>query len=236
MALHGLARLVLHLRSPRPAAGHGHGLREVYAFGWYERIWHWTMALSGVGLILTGLDIHAGGWRWPLGLAGAVTLHNALAIVLMVNAFLSLFYHLATAAIRSFLPAPQGLLGRVLEHLEYQTRGIFRGGPHPELQQGQKLNPLQQLTYLALLNLLFPLQIGTGILIWAVGHWPAAGAALGGLSVIAPLHNLGAWLFLAFFILHVYLVTTGRTVGEHLKAMTTGYQLVEPGPDSPEGA
>jgi len=234
VTLHGGTRLALQLRAPRRPAEHR--LRPVYAFGRYERLWHWTMAASGVGLILTGLEIHQGGWRWPLGLPAAVTVHNALAVVLMVNAMLSLFYHVTTAAIRSFIPAPQGLLARILEHLEYQTRGIFRGGPHPGQPAGQKLNPLQQLTYLALLNLLFPLQIATGVLIWAVGHWPSVAAALGGLSVIAPLHNLGAWLFLSFFTLHVYLVTTGRTLGEHLRAMATGYQLVEPGPDEPQGA
>ena len=95
---------------------------------------------------------------------------------------------------------------------------------------GMKLNPLQQLTYLALLNVLFPLQIGTGVLIWAVGHWPSLGEAVGGLSVLAPLHNVGSWLFMAFFVLHVYLVTTGRTVGDHLQSMITGYRDAEPEP------
>jgi thiosulfate reductase cytochrome b subunit len=234
VALHGGIRLALRLRAPRPAAPHR--LKVVYAFGRYERLWHWTMAASGAGLILTGVEIHQGGWRWPFGLPVAVTVHNALAVVLVVNATLSLFYHVTTAAIRSFIPEPHGFLARALEHLEYQTRGIFRGGPHPGTPAGQKLNPLQQLTYLALLNLLFPLQIATGVLVWAVGHWPPLAAALGGLSVIAPLHDLGAWLFLSFFTLHVYLVTTGRTLGEHLRSMATGYQLVEHGPDEPQGA
>ena len=56
---------------------------------------------------------------------------TGLAVVLVVNAGLSLFYHLSTAAIRTFLPAPRGLLGRVLAHLRYQTRGIFLGDPDP---------------------------------------------------------------------------------------------------------
>jgi thiosulfate reductase cytochrome b subunit len=219
--VHGAARLVLRRRRPSTPDLPS---REVYAFGRYERLWHWTMAVSGVGLIATGVAVRAGAGA---GLAAAVAVHNALAIVLMVNASLSLFWHVTTAAIRTFLPEPHGLLGRILEHLEYQTRGIFRGRPDPGRPEGQKLNPLQQLTYLALLNLLFPLQIATGALIWAVGHWPGVAAALGGLSVIAPLHDLGAWLFLAFFTLHVYLVTTGRTAGEHLRAMVTGYQRVD---------
>jgi thiosulfate reductase cytochrome b subunit len=212
-----------------------HGEAKSYVFGRYERAWHWTMALSGVALILTGLRVHGAAGRWPLALSTAVALHNAFAVVLMLNAFLALFYHLATAAIRNFIPRPQGLLSRVLEHLQYQARGIFYGEQHPRLG-GQKLNPLQQLTYLALLNLLFPLQIATGVLIWAIGRWPAAGTALGGLTLLAPLHNLGAWLFLTFFVLHVYLVTTGRTPGEHLRSMITGYRDAEPADPKLQGA
>ena len=218
---HGLMRWVLRRR--RTPASHEAGGKRAYLFGRYERIWHWTMALSGLLLIVSGLEIHAAGGHWLMDLARAVSIHNAFAVVLMLNAFLALFYHLATRAIRNFIPAPQGLLARVLDHMAYQSRGIFFGGAHPENAPGQKLNPLQQLTYLALLNVLFPLQIGTGLLIWAAGHWPEVAAALGGLSVVAPLHNLGSWLFLTFFVMHVYLVSTGRTVTDHLTSMITGY-------------
>ncbi len=231
--LHGAARVVLRRRAP--AAPPAAPVREVHVFGRYERLWHWIMAGSGLGLIATGLVLRGGAGA---GLAATVALHNVLAVVLVANAALSLFWHVTTAAIRSFLPAPRGLLGRILEHLEWQTRGIFRGHPHPGAPEGQKLNPLQQLTYLALLNLLFPVQIATGAAVWAVGHWPSVAEAVGGLSVVAPVHALGSWLFLSFFTLHVYLVTTGPTVGAHLRAMVTGYQRVPrhaaAGP--PEGA
>jgi thiosulfate reductase cytochrome b subunit len=235
VALHGLARLALRRRAGANAPAPRAAGEPEYVFGRYERLWHWTMAGSGVVLILTGLVVHGAGGRWPIGLPTAVAWHNGAAVVLIANASLALFYHLATAAIRNFIPAPRGLLGRILEHVEYQSRGIFRGGPHPANQPGHKLNPLQQLTYLALLNVLFPLQIGTGAAIWAIGNWPTLGAAVGGLSVLAPVHNLGAWLFLAFFVLHVYLVTTGRTVGEHLAAMITGWQATDPASGEPGG-
>ncbi len=233
VTLHALARVLLRGRRKRARAHEPEGERE-YVFGRYERMWHWTMALSGIGLIVTGLEVHHAGWRWPVPLSTAVTLHNALAVVLMLNGFLALFHHLTTAAIRHFIPHPQGLLARAIDHLQYQSRGIFFGDPHPH-HPGHKLNPLQQVTYLALLNVLFPLQFLTGVLIWAVGRWPSVGAALGGLHVVAPLHNLGAWLFLAFFFLHAYLVTTGRTVGDHLRSMITGYQTL-PAASEPEGA
>jgi thiosulfate reductase cytochrome b subunit len=218
VTLHGLARVVLRRRrgpGHAPPAAFG----KTYVFGRYERLWHWTMALSGVVLIATGLDVHG---------ETAAAIHNAFAVILMLNGFLALFYHLTTKAIRNFIPHPHGFVERVLEHMSYQARGIFYGESHPPNAPGHKLNPLQQITYLALLNVLFPLQFLTGALIWAVGQWPQVAVALHGLQIIGPLHNAGSWVFLSFFVLHVYLVTTGRTPSDHLQSMITGYQHLEP--------
>ncbi len=222
---HGLTRWLTRARR----AAHSHPvvpLVRTYAFGRYERLWHWTMALSGALLITTGLEIHRGE-PWLLDLPRAISLHNVFAVVLMVNASLSLFHHLVTRAIRNFIPDSAGFLKRVIANLTYQSRGIFFGVPEPSNAPGHKLNPVQQLTYLALLNVLFPLQIVTGLLIWAAGRWPEVATALGGLGFVAPLHNAGSWLFLSFFVLHVYLVTTGRTPSAHLESMITGYRHVE---------
>jgi thiosulfate reductase cytochrome b subunit len=233
VTVHGGIRYAFRRR--RGPAAHEAGEKE-YVFGRYERLWHWTMAVSGIALIVTGLEVHGTG-KWALmSLPTAVAIHNAFAVILIVNAFLALFYHLTTAAIRNFIPHPKGFLASALEHMTYQARGIFYGESHPRNAAGQKLNPLQQMTYLALLNVLFPLQIATGALIWAVGKWPAVANAVGGLRHVAPVHNLGAWLFLTFFVLHVYLVSTGRTPTDHLKSMITGYQHVEADGAEPQGA
>jgi thiosulfate reductase cytochrome b subunit len=236
VALHGGARLYLRLlvRRRHPAGeAHAPAGRE-YVFGRYERLWHWTMAAAGVALMATGVVVHNAGWAGARALTLAVNVHNVAAVVLLVNAGLSLFHHLVTRAIRQFIPHPHGLLQRALEHLDYQSRGIFIGDPHPH-HPGHKLNPLQQVTYLSLLGVLFPLQIATGLLVWAVGLWPQLAAAIGGLALVAPVHNLGAWLFLSFFVLHTYLVTTGPELGEHLRSMVTGFRSV-PADTHPQGA
>jgi thiosulfate reductase cytochrome b subunit len=233
VTVHGGLRYAL--RRKRTQLEHPSGETE-YVFGRYERLWHWTMAVSGVVLIATGLQVHGTGKWNVISLPASVAIHNAFAVILIVNAFLALFYHLTTAAIRNFIPHPKGFLARAFEHMTYQARGIFYGESHPRNAAGQKLNPLQQVTYLALLNVLFPLQIVTGALIWAVGKWPSVATAVGGLHYVAPIHNLGAWLFLTFFVLHVYLVSTGRTPTDHLKSMITGYQHVDVDGPEPEGA
>lgn len=209
--------------------------RRVHVFSLYERIWHWAQAALIGLLIFTGLEIHApdalrAARLSVFGFEGARSLHGALGFVLIANASLALFYHLATGAIREFVPEPREFVSLGGKLLAYYLRGIFRGAPHPlERAPGRKLNPLQQVTYVAILNILLPLQIATGVLIWGAKELPRLREALGGLRVLVPLHTLGAWLFAAFIVLHVYLATTGRTPLAHFRAMVLGWEEVEEG-------
>ncbi len=224
VALHAGYRLVRRRRLPQPATG----TRREYLFTAYERIWHWVMALSVLSLIITGLQIHFPGGLHLLGTARAVATHNFFAVLLALNAFLALFYHLATTAIRQFLPGRHGVAEAVRLQTRYYLRDIFKGLPPPFPRSPErKLNALQQITYLVLLNVLFPMQIISGAMIWLVGMSPAFAAAIGGLHVIAPLHNLGSWMFITFLVAHVYLTTTGPTVLAHVRGMIEGYEEVE---------
>jgi thiosulfate reductase cytochrome b subunit len=223
VAIHGGMRFRtrgLHPHGDRPT-------RKIYLYTAYERVWHWLMAFSILALMATGLEVHFGGSWTLLGLPLAVLIHNVFAVVMVVNAFLSLFYHLASDAIRQFVPAKDGLPGQVAAQARYYLQGIFVGQPHPAKTADRKLNPLQQITYLGLLNVLFPFQVATGVLIWGASRWPDFASSIGGLTAVAPLHNLGSWLFLSFFVLHLYLTTTGRTVLSNVSAMIDGWEEVD---------
>ena len=47
------------------------------------------------------------------------------------------------------------------------------------------------------------------------------------LGSIANWHTFGAFLLVAFVIVHVYMTTTGHTYTSNLKAMITGYENLE---------
>lgn len=83
------------------------------------------------------------------------------------------------------------------------------------------------MTYFAILNVLLPLQIVTGALMWGVQRWPETAVRLGGLPFLAPFHTLIAWLFAAFIVMHVYLTTTGHTPLAGIRAMMLGWDEVE---------
>jgi thiosulfate reductase cytochrome b subunit len=200
-------------------------MKRVELYTAFERVWHWLQALTILVLLVTGLEIHApASVRW-LGFGRAAWVHEALALFTIANAFLSLFYHLATGAIRQFFPQPRDFFSLAIAQVAYYTRGIFSGAPHPFVHEpGRKLNVLQQVTYLVVLNLVLPTQVATGVLMWKAQEWAGLVGRLGGLHAVATLHVACAWVFAAFVVVHVYLTTTGRTPLAHLRAMVVGWE------------
>jgi len=202
--------------------------QEEYLYDRYERFWHWMQAVVIIGLIFTGIVIH-----WPTSaetFKWMVYTHNILGALLLINAVIALIDALATGFIKQFIPHPKGFFSQAITQAVFYMRGIFLNEPHPfEKSRDQKLNPLQQMTYLMILNILLPLQMLTGVLIWGAQHWPDLTDALGGLRWLLPAHTLIAWFFAAFVVLHVYLTTLGPTPLSSIRGMVTGWEEVEVG-------
>jgi thiosulfate reductase cytochrome b subunit len=162
--------------------------------------------------------------------------HTASGFLLLINAFLGFFYYVTTGEIRQLIPRVRGLFSDMSAQARYYLGGILRGEEHPFHRRPEaRLNPLQRLTYLGLLNVLLPLQIGTGVLIRSAEEWGAVDGFFGGLRVLALLHTIGAWLLTAFLLAHLYLITTGRSPGEHLKSMVSGLGEAHSDPRKEQG-
>jgi thiosulfate reductase cytochrome b subunit len=201
---------------------------RIYMYESYRRFWHWMQTLSIVILLFTGLIIHRPDIFGAFSFRGVVTVHNVIAVILVINAALSLFYHLVTERIQEFIPRPYGFFDDAIVQAKYYIGGIFKGEGHPfEKLPTSRMNPIQKMTYFMILNVLLPLQIITGSLMWAVQKFPAFTNALGGLAFLAPFHSLVAWLFGTFILVHVYMTTTGATPLEAMRGMVTGYEEVE---------
>lgn len=221
---HGTLRYIASRRKPK------HSLRteKVYMYEAYERFWHWLQTIGIVLLLFTGLVIHRPDMFGAFSFRNMVTVHNVLAAILAVNAALSLFYHLTSGQIKQYIPRPRGFFDDAIVQAKFYLLGIFKGEAHPfEKKPEKKMNPLQQVTYFGILNVLLPLQGLTGILMWGVQRWPGAADMFGGLPFLAPFHTLIAWTFAAFIIGHIYLTTTGHEPLEGIKGMVTGWEEVE---------
>lgn len=224
VAGHGLLRYLAWRKRPHgPVA-----TQRVHMYDAYRRFWHWLQAISVLVLLATGLVIHRPDLFGAISFPAMVTLHNILAVILVVNAALSLFYHVATERMREYIPRPYGFIDDSMRQTMYYVSGIFKGEAHPfEKRPDDRMNPIQKLTYFGILNVLLPLQIATGAAMWGMQHWPEVATRLGGLPLLAPFHTLLAWLFGSFIVGHVYLTTTGATPLEAIRGMVTGYEDIE---------
>jgi len=113
--------------------------------------------------------------------------------------------------------------------VRYYAYGIFVNAPHPfHKTASKKHNPLQRLAYVTLLAMVSPLIWGSGFFYLFYAYWRDLG--LSGtvpLAWVAMAHTAGAFMMLTFFIVHVYLTTTGHTPLAHIKTMLTGWEDVE---------
>jgi thiosulfate reductase cytochrome b subunit len=222
---HGGLRLFM---SRRNLTAHEPELQGVYMYSVYERLWHWLQTLVIFVLLFTGLIIHKPDKFGVFSFSYVVQVHNIMALILVLNAALAAFYHFASGEIQQFLPRPRGFFDQAFAQAKFYLHGIFRGAEHPfEKTPQRKMNPLQQVTYFAILNILLPLQILTGLFMWGAQRWPDIVASMGGLPFLAPLHTLVSWLFASFIILHVYLTTTGHEPLASIKGMIMGWDEVE---------
>jgi len=201
---------------------------RIYMYESYRRFWHWMQTASIVILLFTGLIIHRPETFGAFSFRGVVTVHNVLAVILVVNALLSVFYHIATERMQEYIPRPYGFFDDAIVQAKYYMVGIFKGEGHPfEKRPDSRMNPIQKATYFAILNVLLPLQMLTGVLMWGVQKWPEITNWFGGLPWLAPFHSFVAWTFASFIVGHVYMTTTGATPLEAMRGMVTGYEEVQ---------
>lgn len=210
--------------------------RQVYVYRAFERFWHWTQAVLILFLAVTGFEVH--GAITFFGFEQAVAYHNIAAYALIVLIVFAMFWHFATGEWRQYVPTHR----HIREYLNYYLFGIFRNEAHPTRKTVlSKLNPLQKLVYFGLKTVILPLMLLTGLLYLLYRYPQRHGIEalnIDSLESIAVLHNIGAFLLIAFLIAHLYLITTGESVFGNLKAMLTGYEEIHdtethPGETSP---
>ncbi len=211
----------------RKKGGHHPSGEKIYLHPLFERIWHWFQALCIIMLIITGIMIH-----WPERFQGsfgwAVNVHNWFGWAAVITWALWFLYVVFTGRISHYIPRKGEIPGGMIKQAKFYGYGIFKHEPHPYApSEDNKFNPLQKIAYLKFQLLLFPLLLVSGIIYMYPETFAGIINAIGGLWVLATLHLILGALFAAFLVAHLYLATTGETIGENFKAMVFGYGTKE---------
>jgi thiosulfate reductase cytochrome b subunit len=196
-------------------------MKKVYLYKGFERFWHWAQTLLIFALIFTGFEIH--GTTNLIDYEIAVTWHNFAAWAFAVLIVFAVFWHLTTKEWRNYIPTMVNMRAQI----NYYLIGIFKHAPHPTRKRTlSKLNPLQRLVYFGLKILLIPLMIFSGF-VYYFFNYPIKGFEISSLETVAYIHTIGAYALISFVIIHLYLITTGRTLTSNLYAMITGWEVMD---------
>ncbi len=192
--------------------------RSVHIFTRFERLWHWSQMSLIMVLLFTGFRIH--GFYELIDFEMAVTVHTYAALSLLLIWAFAIFWLFTTGAWKQYLPTRKGLL----KVAKYYAFGIFKGERHPyKKTYTRKHNPLQAISYLILKIMIFPAIWITGLAYLTYGFWDSSSLPL---EWIAVIHTISAFAISVFIIVHVYLLSTGGSIKEHIKPMITGFDDV----------
>ncbi len=198
---------------------------RVYIYKQFERFWHWSQAALIFFLALTGFEIHDS--IYLFGFEKAVIFHRSTSYLLLALIAFSIFWHLTTGEWKQYNPT----ISKLQAQIRYYTSGMFKGEPHPTIKSvRKKLNPLQAIVYLGFKLIMAPMIIISGLLYMFYKSFDANNMIVAlniPLEWIATVHTTGAFLLIAFVVVHVYMTTTGHSLTTNIKAMITGWEELE---------
>ncbi|GAB4259835.1 MAG: Ni/Fe-hydrogenase, b-type cytochrome subunit [Deferrisomatales bacterium] len=196
-------------------------MAKVYRHTAWVRVTHWIHALAMVMLILTGIQIHWAGHAPLFGrMSNARYLHFLFAWVLLsCYGFRAYYYLIGTKKGLEIVFRPSDVPGFV-RLAQYYTVGMFRGAPKPEFGP---YNPGQKFAYSIWPLVVIPIA-ATGFAMYYPATWAWFANPLGGLGYVRLIHFLLATFFALSALGHIYLGTTGPTLGAYYRGILTGWE------------
>jgi thiosulfate reductase cytochrome b subunit len=198
--------------------------RPLGSYPLWLRCWHWSNALLFVILLITGLSMHySQPGPPPITFRIDVLVHNAAGLLLVLFYCLFLYGNMRLGNGRYYEVSGADLNPGLWRQARYYLWGIFVGSPHPYPDSGErKFNPLQKLIYLVVMYVLFPVIIVTGWGLLFPQRLPDRMLGAPGLTVFALTHTYIGFSLSLFMVVHIYLGSTGTTLGELVRFMWSG--------------
>lgn len=198
---------------------------RTYLLPLWIRLWHWTNALLIIVLTVTGVSLHFADPKLPLvEFSLAARIHDIAGLTLVAAYAFFALANIVTGNWWQYVPKPPGVIDRCLKQARWYVWGIFRGEPHPfPVTLQNNFNTLQSLIYWAIMYLAMPLLLLTGLIFLFPEFAPDRVFGMDGLLPVAVLHYLTGAVIVMFMIAHIYLGSTGNTVGAMYKTMITGW-------------
>ncbi len=200
-------------------------MKTIYLHPLPLRIWHWANALMVLFLIVTGIQLRISGMASIRPHDPALVLHKYIGWGMTASFIFWLAYILASRTLRRNYSMGVRDIPGIFRQVKYYLITIFKGEGNPFRPSAEgKFNPLQKLAYGCIMGIFAPLLVITGLLFSDillfrkyVLLWDLAG-------LLNAVHVAGAYVFVLYLIVHLYMATLGRSAFSHVRAMIAGYE------------
>ncbi len=205
-------------------------MASIYLYPVWVRLWHLINALLFLILIITGLSLQYSNEHFNLiRFDVAVSMHNIAGILLSVNYLVVFFGNMFTKNGMYYRMRRRWLVKEIPVQAKYYLFGIFRGEKAPfPINSRRKFNPLQKVSYFAVLYFLMPLIFITGwALIFPNVLFIDKIFGTSSLHFTDLVHIIVGFILSIFMFVHIYLCTIGKPRSAHFRAMLSGWHHSE---------
>lgn len=200
---------------------------KLYFYPLWLRVWHGINALGIIILIITGISMQWGVEDSFIEFPLAVNIHNITGVVLTLSYLFFFIGNISTGNIRFYLIKPKGFSKRLIKQAQYYAFGMFKGAPYPfPLSEKRKFNPLQKLSYVAIMYLFVPFVIISGFALLFPEIIIDRIYSLSGVLVTAVAHSVAGFLISVFLIIHLYVASIGKNPLENFKSIINGWHNI----------
>ncbi len=198
---------------------------KIYLYPLWVRIWHFGNAILFLALVLTGILLQYSSSNFTIiQFNYSISIHNYSGIILSIFFVYFLAGNRFTSNGHYYQFPLKGTYGRVIKQLRFYSFGIFKNEEPPfPISIERKFNPLQKLSYVAVMYLMVPVVILTGYLLLFPEILPEKILGISGIHLIDLIHIVTGFILSVFIIVHVYFCTIGKTPLANFKSMINGW-------------
>ena len=156
--------------------------------------------------------------------AGALRWHKIAAAILVLNYLVFIIGNRITRNGKHYGIKKKDLHPGIRNQIKYFTYGIFRGEKQSyPMTLSNKFNPLQKITYVVVMYIVFPLLVFSGLMLMMPDMTLIKFVGRGIYIFTDIVHIIMGFLILLFLLIHLYTCTIESKSGSLFRGIITGY-------------
>ncbi|MDT3740895.1 MAG: cytochrome b/b6 domain-containing protein [Candidatus Kapabacteria bacterium] len=198
-------------------------MKKIEIYPVWIRLWHVVNGVLFALLLFSGIGLHFG----LMTIHSALTLHIISGLALVAAYLVFFIANIFSGNIKNYFKKPNRLFYRLKKELKYYFWDIFLKQDLPYNPEKSKFGLVKQILHAKMMYFILPLIILSGLILLLPDLIDRDMIKDSEVWRISLIHTILAYIITIFFVIHIYLGTTGKTSGQMFAAITKGWILYD---------